>query len=79
MNVNDKERVHEWFQAFESHSKTTMAQTKGYSIKGKRFLFRRNDIAFIAMKLKKSKMIMKPSIYAQNILCNASIDLCLEN
>ncbi|PKY55713.1 hypothetical protein RhiirA4_475356 [Rhizophagus irregularis] len=24
VNVNDKERVHEWFQAFESHSKTTM-------------------------------------------------------
>ncbi|RGB36000.1 hypothetical protein C1646_758607 [Rhizophagus diaphanus] len=36
ININDKEKVHKWFQAFESHSKTMMHQTKGYGVKGKK-------------------------------------------
>ncbi|PKY33800.1 hypothetical protein RhiirB3_453013 [Rhizophagus irregularis] len=40
VNITDKEKAHEWFQAFESHSKTTMPQTKGYGVKGKKVLLR---------------------------------------
>ena len=34
------ESAHVWFSAFEEHLKTTMPQTKGYGIKGKRVVFR---------------------------------------
>jgi len=37
--VNNKEAACEWFAAFESHSKMTMPQTKGYDVKGKQVLF----------------------------------------
>ena len=40
VNVNSKEKASERFVAFESHSKTTMPQTKGYKVMGKQVLFR---------------------------------------
>ncbi|CAG8578713.1 23362_t:CDS:2 [Gigaspora margarita] len=40
VNVDSKEMAQEWFKAFESHSKTTMPQTKDYNVKGNRVLFR---------------------------------------
>ena len=39
IDVNDKEKVCEWFKAFESHSKITMLQTKSFGIKEKHVLF----------------------------------------
>jgi hypothetical protein len=63
VDVNDKERVYEWFQVFELHSKTTMAQTKGYSIKGKKVLVQEKRHCIHSNEVKKSKVIMKPSIH----------------
>ena len=39
VDINDEEMQSEWFVAFESHSKTTMLQTKSYGIKEKHVLF----------------------------------------
>ncbi len=39
VNVNSKEKASKWFVAFESHSKMTMSQTKGYKVKEKQVLF----------------------------------------
>ena len=38
VNVNNKEKAQEWFVAFEFWSKTTMPETRHYSIKGKQVL-----------------------------------------
>jgi len=38
VDVSDKEKAHKWFLEFESHSKTSMPQTKGYGLKGKQVL-----------------------------------------
>ncbi|RIB15654.1 hypothetical protein C2G38_2191885 [Gigaspora rosea] len=40
INILTVEGIKEWFAAFEEHSKTTMPQTKGYGVKGKRVIFR---------------------------------------
>ena len=38
VNVSNKEQAQEWFLEFESHSKTTIPQTKSYGINGKQVL-----------------------------------------
>ena len=40
VNVTTAESAQAWFSAFEEYSKVTMSQTKGYEVKGKRFIFR---------------------------------------
>ncbi len=39
INVTTAKGAHIWFSAFEEHSKTSMPQTKGYGVKGKRVIF----------------------------------------
>ncbi|CAB4437589.1 unnamed protein product [Rhizophagus irregularis] len=39
VNINNEETASEWIKTFQSHSKTTMAQTMGYKIKGNRVRF----------------------------------------
>ncbi|CAB4435667.1 unnamed protein product [Rhizophagus irregularis] len=34
VDINDKEKAQKWFKVFESHTKTTMPQSKGYGVKG---------------------------------------------
>ena len=53
VNVNDKEAASEWFAAFESHSKMTMPQTRGYEIKGKQVLFRETRHCIHSNEVKK--------------------------
>ena len=82
VDVNDKEKACEWFKAFESHSKTTMPQTKGFDIKGKHVLFREKRHCIHSNEVKKkqgSRETKNPqSIRVRNIHCNANIHLRLE-
>src|SRR6185312_11977243 len=83
VNVDDKEKAHEWFLAFESHSKTTMPQTKGYEVKGKQVLLRENR-HYIHSSLVKKKQgdretKRSQSSRARNTYCSASIHIRLEN
>jgi len=55
VDVNDKEKAHEWFLEFESRSKTTMPQTKGYKIKGKQVILRENRHCIHSNKVKKKQ------------------------
>ena len=82
VDVNDKEKAHKWFLEFESLSKTTMPQTKGYEIKGKQVILRENRHCIHSNKVKEkqgSRVTKHPqSFRARNINCNASIHLRLE-
>ncbi|CAG8763923.1 5969_t:CDS:1, partial [Acaulospora morrowiae] len=82
VDFDNKEKAHEWFLAFESHSKTTMPQTKGYTIKGKKVLFREKRHCIHSNEVKKkqgNRETKHPhSSRARNINCNASIHLRLE-
>ena len=40
VNADSEEAAREWFTAFQSWSKTTMAQTRGFKLKKNRVLFR---------------------------------------
>ncbi len=40
VNVSSGEEASEWFTVFESYSKTTMPETRGFKLKGSRVLFR---------------------------------------
>jgi hypothetical protein len=83
VNVNDKEAASGWFAAFESHSKTTMPQTKGYEVKGKQVLFREKRHCIHSNEVKKKqgqRETKRPqSSRARNIHCSANIHLRLEN
>ncbi|CAG8847989.1 18639_t:CDS:1, partial [Gigaspora margarita] len=72
----------EWFKTFESHSKTTMPQTKGYNVKGSRVLFREKRHCAHSNEVKKkqgNREIKNPqSLRARNVNCSASIHLRLE-
>ena len=83
VNVDNKEGACEWFRAFESMSKTTMTQTRGYEIKGEKVLFRekRHCIHSHEVKKKQGKSVVtkRPlSSRARDICCTASIHLQLE-
>ncbi|PKK71418.1 hypothetical protein RhiirC2_778435, partial [Rhizophagus irregularis] len=82
VDIDDAEKVHKWFLEFESHSKTTMPQSKGYGVKGKEVLFRekRHCIHSNLVKKKQGKRETKlpQSSRARNIHCNAKIHLRLE-
>ena len=82
MDVNDKEKAHEWFLEFESHSKMIMPQTKGYEIKRKQVILQENHHCIHSNKVKEKQgsCVTKHSqlFRTQNINCNASIHLQLE-
>lgn len=82
VNVNDKEKASEWFAAFESHSKTTMAQTKGYGVKGKHVLFREKRHCIHSNEVKKKQgdheTKRSQSSRARNTNCTATIHIRLE-
>ncbi|CAG8836584.1 28514_t:CDS:2, partial [Gigaspora margarita] len=75
-------KVHEWFSAFEACTKTTMPQTKGFTIKGKHVIFREKRHCLHSNEVKKKqggREIKRPySARLQNINCDASIHLRLE-
>jgi hypothetical protein len=83
VDVNDKEKAHEWFLAFESWSKTNMPETRRYQIKGKNVLFRelRHCIHSNIVKQKQGNREIKRtfSSRARNTSCAATIHLRLEN
>ena len=55
VDVSDKEKAHEWFLEFESHSKTSMSQTKGYGLKGKQVLLQESHHYIYSNKVKKKQ------------------------
>jgi len=57
VDVNDKEKACKWFKTFESHSKMTMSQTKGFDIKGKHILFQKKRYCIYSNKVKKKQGI----------------------
>ena len=82
MNVNNEEGASEWITLFQSWSKTTMPQTKGYGVTGKRVLFRemRHCIHSNKVKDKQGNRETKHpySFRARNVCCNATIHIRLE-
>ena len=55
VDVCDEKKACEWFKSFESMSKTTMAQTRGYKIKGDRVLFREQRHCIHSHEVKKTR------------------------
>jgi len=55
VNINTAEQASEWFTEFESHSKSTMSETKGFKITGKRVLFRELCHCIHSNKVKKKQ------------------------
>ncbi|CAB4431977.1 unnamed protein product, partial [Rhizophagus irregularis] len=55
VDVNDKEEAYKWFLAFESQSKTTMPQSKGYGVKGNQVLFREKRHCIHSNEVKKKQ------------------------
>ncbi|CAB5359937.1 unnamed protein product [Rhizophagus irregularis] len=82
VDINDAKKVHKWFLEFESHSKTTMPQSKGYGVKGKEVLFREKchciHSNLVKKKQGKRETKLSQSSRARNIHCNAKIHLRLE-
>src|SRR5688572_28470029 len=82
VDINDEEKAHEWFSEFESHSKMTMPQTKGYRVKGKHVLLRESRHCIHSNKVKKKtgsrKTKCPQSSRARNIHCDANIHIQLE-
>ena len=84
VDIDDKEKACEWFKSFEFTSKTTMAQTRGYKIKGEKVLFReqRHCIHSREVKKKQGKNIVtkRPhSPRARDTCYTAAIHLRLES
>jgi hypothetical protein len=82
VNVCNEEGALEWVAAFESYSKTTMPQTRGFKITGNRVLFRqlRHCIHSHQVRQKQGNRIKKRqhSPRERDINCTASIHLRLE-
>ncbi|GBC01562.1 hypothetical protein RclHR1_04230007 [Rhizophagus clarus] len=82
VNADSKEEAHKWFAAFQSRSKTTMAQTRGFTITGNWILYREIYHCIHSNEVKKKQGIRKTkrpqSARAHNIGCNATIHLRLE-
>ncbi|PKB99211.1 hypothetical protein RhiirA5_462455 [Rhizophagus irregularis] len=82
VDINDKEKAQEWFLAFESHTKTTMPQSKGYRVKGNQVLFRENRHCIHSNKVKEKQgnreTKLPQSSRARNTGCTAGIHLRLE-
>jgi hypothetical protein len=82
VNVSNEEGASEWVTSFQSWSKTTMSQTKGYGVTGKRVLFRemRHCIHSSKVKDKQGNRETKHpySSRVRNICCNATIHIRLE-
>ncbi|GES89782.1 hypothetical protein GLOIN_2v1883854 [Rhizophagus clarus] len=64
VDVDNQEGACEWFKEYESKSKTTMPQTRGYDIKGDRVLFReqRHCIHSHEVKKKQGKNAVKEEV-----------------
>jgi len=80
-NVATAESAQVWFSTFEEHSKTTMPQTKGYEIKGKRVILResRHCIHSAKVRCKQGNLNLKrQTIRNRNIDCSAIMHLRLE-
>ncbi len=58
VNVATVKDIQTWFSAFEEHSKTTMPQTKGCEIKGKKVIFRESRHCIHSNRVKKNKEIL---------------------
>jgi hypothetical protein len=82
VDINSEEEASRWFAAFESYSKTTMPETRGFEIKKNRVLFRelRHCIHSNQVKKKQGDRVTKhlQSSRARNIHCPATIHLRLE-
>ena len=82
VDVDSKEGACEWFTEFQSWSKTTMTETKGFEIKGNRVIFRELRHCIHSNQVKKkqgyreTKRLQSPR--ARNVDCTASIHLRLE-
>lgn len=61
VDVDSEEEAHKWFTEFQSWSKTTMTETKGFEIKGNRVIFRelRHCIHSSQVKKKQGHRIIK--------------------
>ncbi|PKY53879.1 hypothetical protein RhiirA4_426357 [Rhizophagus irregularis] len=82
VDINDKEKAQEWFKVFESHTKTTMPQSKGYGVKGNQVLFREKRHCIHSNKVKEKQgnreTKLPQSSRARNTGCTAEIHLRLE-
>ena len=82
VNVDSKEGADEWLATFQSWSKTTMAETKKFEIKGNKVLFRKLLHCIHSNQVKKkqgNREVKRPnSSRARNIGCTATIHLRLE-
>ncbi|CAG8813341.1 32376_t:CDS:2, partial [Gigaspora margarita] len=80
--ICNEEKAREWFMEFQSWSKTTMPETKGFEIKGKRVLFRelRHCIHSDHVRKKQGHREIKypHSSRVRNTSCTATIHLRLE-
>ena len=83
VDVDSKEAASEWVTEFQSYSKTTMTQTKGYGIKENRVLFREKRHCIHSHEVKKKQgkntLIKRPqSLQARDVNCTATIHIRLE-
>ncbi|CAB5380476.1 unnamed protein product [Rhizophagus irregularis] len=82
VNVDNKEEAHKWFAAFKSWSKTTMAQTRGFNVKGNRVIYRELYHCIHSNEVKKkqgNRETKRPqSARARNVNCAASLHLRIE-
>ena len=82
VNADSIEEAQRWFTEFQSTSKTTMAQTRGFNVKGNRVIFRelRHCIhSNIVKKKQGNREVRNPqSSRARNIYCDATIHIRLE-
>ncbi|RGB31967.1 hypothetical protein C1646_763435 [Rhizophagus diaphanus] len=82
VDIDDKEKAHEWFLLFESKSKTTMPESRHYEIKGKKVLFREKRHCIHSKLVKKKqgnrKLKCPQSSQLRNTNCTAAIYLQLE-
>ena len=81
VNVFNEEDAQKWLATFQSWSKTTMAETKGFGVKGKKVLFRKLLHCIHSNQVKKkqgNREMKRPnSSRARNIDCTANIHLRL--
>ncbi|GES92231.1 hypothetical protein GLOIN_2v1883854 [Rhizophagus clarus] len=82
VDVDNQEGACEWFKEYESKSKTTMPQTRGYDIKGDRVLFREQRHCIHSHEVKKKQgknaVTKRPqSLRARDTCCTAAIHLRL--
>ncbi|CAB4439855.1 unnamed protein product [Rhizophagus irregularis] len=55
VDVDSEEKASEWVTTFQSHSKTTMPQTKAYDINGNRVMFRESRHCIYSHMVKKKQ------------------------